>query len=324
MGQAIATTRFFMYGKSHFTQTGYQAHSSAYGSNALALDSVNLKGSVHVVTGANSGIGREIAQYLAGRGGKVYMVCRNAERAEKEREAIAKSTGSDSVHVLIADCGIAADVRRVSQELKEKEEKGISSLVCNAGAMTYTRTLTSEGHEVTYATHLLHGTYLLTEELRPLLEKEDGSRVVVVSSGGMLNVKYDHGLATGAKGSYDRQLSYAYAKRGQVLLCEHWAKHSNSKIPFVSCHPGWTDTPGVDFAYGSTKKWLEPMRTTWEGAEGICWLCVAPREELESGAFYLDRKPQDKHVVSWTANKEKDIEDMVAAMKEETGRSVPN
>ena len=55
----------------------------------------------------------------------------------------------------------------------------------------------------------------LSQELRPLLSRS-GARVVAVSSGGMLNVKYDHGYDTGTKGSYDKQLSYAYAKRGQA------------------------------------------------------------------------------------------------------------
>mmetsp|Transcript_10421 Transcript_10421/g.27540 ORF Transcript_10421/g.27540 Transcript_10421/m.27540 type:complete len:317 (-) Transcript_10421:208-1158(-) len=38
------------------------------------------------------------------------------------------------------------------------------------------------------------------------------------------------------------------------------------------------------------------MRTPWEGAEGIAWLCVADTERLQSGGFYLDRKPQVKHM----------------------------
>jgi len=186
--------------------------------------------------------------------------------------------------------------------------------------MSQKKTLTSEGQEVTFATHLLHGTYLLTEELRPLLRKADGSRVVVVSSGGMLNVKYNHAVASGAKGSYDKQLAYAFAKRGQVLLCQQWAK-ANEKIAFLSCHPGWTDTPGVDQAYGSLKKWLEPMRTTWQGAEGICWLCVAPQEQLKSGAFYLDRTPQETNLVYWTSNTEKEAQDMVAELAKATSPS---
>eukprot|EP00439_Symbiodinium_sp_Y106_P077094 s167_g16.t1 len=289
MGQAIVTYRFYTYGRQHFTQTGWKAHSASYG-HGQDLQSFNLRGKVSVVTGANSGIGREIAEFLVARGSRVYMVCRNAERGQQAKDEIVQKTSSQDVHLLVADCGLASDVRRVAAELCEKEAAGIDCLVCNAGAMTQKKTLTAEGHEVTFATHLLHGTYLLTEQLRPVLGRKEGARVVVVSSGGMLNVKYNHNLATGKKGSYDRQLAYAYAKRGQVLLCEHWAKQ-----------PGETwdcrnNTPGVDNAYGSMKKWLEPMRTNWEGAEGICWLCA-------------------KTIASWTSNTEKDVADMVAALQ---------
>eukprot|EP00435_Cladocopium_sp_Y103_P020551 s2273_g5.t1 len=174
---------------------------------------------------------------------------------------------------------------------------GIDCLVCNAGAMTPKRTLTSEGHEVTFATHFLHGTYLLSQELRPLLGKKSGARVVAVSSGGMLNVKYDHGYATGTKGSYDKQLSYAYAKRGQVLLCEYLANQPGEQITF---------------------KWLQPMRTLWEGAEGICWLCVADADQIKAGSFYLDRQPQKTILASWTSNSKKEVEEMVAALRAAT------
>lgn len=54
----------------------------------------------------------------------------------------------------------------------------------------------------------------------------------------------------------------------QVLLAERWAKEFPA-VKFVSCHPGWCDTAAVELAYGAQKSYLEPMRTTWEGAEGI-------------------------------------------------------
>jgi len=49
---------------------------------------------------------------------------------------------------------------------------------------------------------------------------------------------------------FDGQLAYAYAKRGQVILMEEMSKMYND-IKFVSCHPGWVDTPGVESAYGN-------------------------------------------------------------------------
>ena len=55
---------------------------------------------------------------------------------------------------------------------------------------------------------------------------------------------------------------------------------------------GWTLTEGVESAYGESKKYLEPLRSLWEGAEGIIWLTVCPKEDMVDGAFYLDRTPQ--------------------------------
>jgi hypothetical protein len=77
--------------------------------------------------------------------------------------------------------------------------------------------LTSEGVEQTFATHLLLGTYLLTELAIPLLQNSSDPRVVVVSSGGMYNTKFpDWDLATAKRGNFNGQLAYAFAKRGQV------------------------------------------------------------------------------------------------------------
>lgn len=136
--------------------------------------------------------------------------------------------------------------------------------------------------------------------------------MIAVSSGGMYNTAWPGIVRAsslrGREDSYDGQYSYACAKRGQVLLCERWAEEeakraaslpedsAAKKLRVVSCHPGWTSTPGVDKAYGENKKYLGNMRTPWQGAEGIVWLCVASSREIENGAFYLDRAPRRKHI----------------------------
>ena len=48
-------------------------------------------------------------------------------------------------------------------------------------------------------------------------------------------------VAASLEGGFSGNLAYAYAKRGQVLLCERWAEE-HPKVKFVSCHPGWTAT----------------------------------------------------------------------------------
>jgi len=304
-GQFAATSQFFLYGRRHFTQTGYAAHVAGYSQPDVLTQPMDLSEHVFIITGGNSGVGKEIAQFLLGKKATVFIVCRSAQRGEAARADMAAATGNSKAHVLVGDVGLEADVRRCWAEFCERsgsECPRLDALVCNAGALMNEKTLTAEGLEVTFASHLLFGTYLLGTLAMPALKGTKDSRFIAVSSGGMYNVPFPAWEIASStsyrhKDKYDGQLAYAYAKRGQVLLCERWATLlADAGVTAVSCHPGWTATPAVDHAYGDQKKYLEPMRTPWQGAEGIVWLCVAPAPLIQSGAFYLDRKPQVKHM----------------------------
>jgi len=296
-GQFAATSQFYLYGKKHCTSTGWEKASSKYDKPDV-LEQAELSGKVYMVTGANSGVGKEVTTYLASKGAAVYMICRSPERAETARAEIVEKTKNEKVKVLLADVSLEVDIRRIVQEFSvDHGETHLDALVCNAGAMAHERTLTKEGVEITFASHLLFGTYLLGLLAIPFMKKAESGRLIVVSSGGMYNTPFPTWqTATAQVGNFDRQLSYAYAKRGQVLLCERWAVE-HPEIQCVSCHPGWTATPAVTAAYSKFEQsLLEPMRTAWQGAEGIAWLCIAKKSEVENGAFYLDRKPQTKHM----------------------------
>lgn len=326
-GQFAATSQFYLYGKKHCTQTGWQEASSKYNQPNL-LNEISLEGKVYIVTGANGGIGYEISTYLAKKRAIVYMLCRSPERAENARGKIIEMSNNTNVFTIICDCSLQRDIRRAWNEFQEHQislgntSPQLHGLVCNAGALLNEKTLTDEGVEVTFAAHLLFETYLLVTLAIPTLTTTPDSRVVVVSSGGMYNTKFPQwAVATGQLGDYDGQFAYAYAKRGQVLLCEEWTKQYPS-LKFVSCHPGWADSDGVTSAYGDSKKYLAPMRTLWEGSEGIIWLLVVDRNEIESGAFYLDRSPQVKHMSgpfftegSFTKNTPEEVENMMSNLK---------
>jgi dehydrogenase/reductase SDR family protein 12 len=330
-GQFAATSQFYLYGRKHFTKTGWEKHRARYQQPDLLEQDLDLSGKVYMITGANSGVGKEVAQFLASKRATIYMVCRSKQRAEAARDEIQAAASQGKVRVIQADVGLEADVRRCWQEFLEQEGSSglprLDGLVCNAGALLNTKTLTSEGVEVTFASHLLFGTYLLGKLAMPALEVTEGSRFVAVSSGGMYNFPFPSwevatSTSTDPKSKYDGQFAYGYAKRGQVLLCERWAEQ-HSKVKVVSCHPGWSSTPAVEEAYGDTKKYLEPMRTPWEGAEGIAWLMVAPSSQIQGGAFYLDREPQSKHLAgpfftegSFTKNTPEEVEGMMRRLEE--------
>ena len=129
-----------------------------------------------MVTGANSGVGFEVAQYLARRGAEVHLVCRSAQRGEEARRAIVAASGNSNVHLLVCDCGLESDVRAAWASFSQGvAAPRLDVLVCNAGVLLNERTLTSERVEVTLACHLLFGTYLLGKLALPALEATPGS-----------------------------------------------------------------------------------------------------------------------------------------------------
>jgi dehydrogenase/reductase SDR family protein 12 len=324
--QFAASSQFFLYGKRHFTKTGYIRHSSAY--TQPVNFPADLNGKTFLVTGANAGLGKEVVRFLARSGATVYMVCRSLERAEKARGEITEEIPDAQLHILQADCSLQKDVRRIWEEFSATGAK-LDGLVCNAGALLESKVVTEEGFETTFAAHLLVGTYLLGKLALPALEAQ-GGRLVIVSSGGMYNTKFPEWETALGLCGYNGTMAYAYMKRGQVLLAERWAaQHPAVKV--VSCHPGWAGTEGVDQAFGSQKSALEPLRSPWEGAEGICWLLACPKEEIASGEFYLDRQPQVKHMAgpffsegNFTKNTEAEVDEMVKNLDAYSGGQHPS
>jgi len=174
---------------------------------------------------------------------------------------------------------------------------------------------------------LIGGTFLLSNLLLPQLKAAKPGRVVINTSGGMYNTKFpkwDTFMNTDGK-PYDSLMSYSYAKRGQVLLAERLSEEHNDVI-FVVGHPGWSDTPGVDDAFGSQKRILNPMRTPWQGSEGLTWLMSTTKENLQSGALYLDRTVRTKHIAglfmtegTYTKNSKAEVDEMMLNLKKSSG-----
>lgn len=337
MGQSISTYNFYFYGKKHFTQSGYLNRMKNYTETVqktsilkkgeFGADDVDLTGRVIVVTGANSGLGKEIAKYVASKNATLYMLCRSQERgqiAQKEIQTLVPEQNDKNVKLIQVDVSELAQVRRAVNELESQEDK-IDALVCNAGVLLNERTETSEGNEATFASHLLGGTYLLGKLLVPRLQasKFDG-RIIIVTSGGMYNYKCPKWDILSCKDTikYDGVNAYAYAKRAQVLLAEQWSKEYPT-LKTITAHPGWSDTPALAEAFGEkTLNMLKPLRTPWEGAEGITWLVSTDGSNIQSGELYLDRQIETKHMSgffgkegTYTKNTPQEINELMKQLK---------
>ena len=131
-----------------------------------------------LVTGGSSGIGLETARGLKSSFDVVGIVGRNPERLAQAAEDL-RSTGG-RIETFQADFSSLTEVRRLSAEVRSRFDS-LGVLVNNAGVWHKHRTLSKDGYEDTFAVnHLAH--FLLTNDLKDLLEAGAPSRVVNVSS----------------------------------------------------------------------------------------------------------------------------------------------
>src|SRR5690242_10592945 len=127
---------------------------------------MTLAGRVCVVTGATRGIGRATAIQLARLGADVVVVGRDETRLEAVRME-AKAAGTERVHAVRADFASLASVRRAGEEIVRRWPS-IHVLVNNAGVNAARRTVSADGHELTFAVNHL-APFLLTALLVPAL-----------------------------------------------------------------------------------------------------------------------------------------------------------
>jgi NAD(P)-dependent dehydrogenase (short-subunit alcohol dehydrogenase family) len=275
-----------------FTRIGYHARRRLF--HWPELDSFRLDGKVAIVTGATSGLGRWTAEQLARQGANVCIVGRDAERTERARSEIAAATGT-SVEAELADLSLMAETAVLAERFAAAHDR-LDVLVLNAGVLTHRYTVTAEGNEVTFATHVL-SQFLLTTRLLPLLETAAPSRVVTVSSGGAYTMPLDVAALEPAPDAYNGTHAYARCKRAQIALTGQWTQHLlGTGVTVNAMHPGWADTPGIRDALPGFSRLIGPLlRTPEEGADTIAWLASAPEPAELSGLFFLDRRPRATH-----------------------------
>lgn len=279
-----------------FTRFGYACRKRSW--RALPGD---VEGRTALVTGATSGLGRVTAERLAQLGAQVILVGRDAGKLQAAKSEIEAATGSKRLRTELADLSLMSEVRALAGRLLDSEDP-IHILVNNAAVLPGERTETNEGFELAFATDLL-APYLLTRLLIPRLKASAPARVVNVLSGGMYLSGIDVDDLEYSKGPYDGSRAYARAKRGLMILTEHWARElEDDGVVVNAMHPGWADTPGVrDSLPGFHRLTRAVLRTPEEGADTIVWLAAAAESGKVSGKFWLDRQPHLSAIFPGTA-----------------------
>ena len=226
---------------------------------------------IALVTGANKGIGFEVAWELARMGFNVFLGARDAKAG---RAAVARIT-EGKVTFLEIDIADPESIRRATEEFSRHADH-LDALVNNAGILLdedkSALTITPQIFAETLRTNTL-GPWLVAQAFVPFLQKSDAPRIVNVSSGGGQLDGGADGWAPGycvsktALNGVTIQLAAALPKFSVNCVCPGWVR---------------TEMGGAS-----------ATRSVAEGASGIVWLAAEAPQDL-TGQFFRERE-----VIPW-------------------------
>src|SRR6266516_695304 len=198
-------------------------------------------GKTFIVTGANTGVGFEIARVLAANGARVLLGCRDQTKAQDAIARIKRITPNADLVWLPLDLGDLDSVRAAA-EIAAKEPR-IDALINNAAIMNPPLTRTKQGFEAQFGVNHL-GVFALTSLLLPKLAETPGSRVVVTSSVAHLKAKIDWDDLNADK-SYSKRERYGASKLANALFffeLDRRVRATRSPVTAVGAHPGVANT----------------------------------------------------------------------------------
>lgn len=197
----------------------------------------SMDGKVCIVTGSNTGIGRETARGLAREGATVVMACRDAAKAAAAREDIVRTTGNARVTVMPLDLASAASIRAFATAFRAAHDR-LDVLVNNAGLWGRERTTTPDGFETTFGVNHL-GPFLLTHELLDLLKASAPARIVNLSSSLHYRGRMDWDDVMFERRRFSGTTAYNQSKLANVLFTAALAERlAGTGVTVNAVHPG--------------------------------------------------------------------------------------
>ncbi|KAG2009556.1 short-chain dehydrogenase [Coprinopsis cinerea AmutBmut pab1-1] len=208
-------------------------------------DIPDLTGKVVIVTGANSGVGKETAKALLSRNAKVYLAGRSQEKVERAIQELKQETGKEGIFLHL-DLGDLKSVKKAAEEFISKEKK-LHILFNNAGVMTPPIDMvTTQGYDLQFGTNVL-GHFYLTKLLYPTLlstvKSSPDWKPRVVHTASVASLFGELNFNTFKDGPARRKsfsvILYAQSKLGNVIVANEFAKrYGDQGVISCSCNPG--------------------------------------------------------------------------------------
>ena len=247
-----------------------------------------------VVTGANSGTGKEIARRLAGAGADVIMAVRDAGRGDAARQDLLAAQPDARLTVRLLDLADLSSVKSFAEMLLA-EGRPIDVLVNNAGVMMPPKRFeTVDGFELQMGTNFL-GPFALTLRLLPLLART-GARVSTMSSAAAM-VGRIHFDDPQWQVRYRPTFAYAQSKLADLVFARHLAEIARQRhwtLVSNAAHPGYTRTNLISAGASlgrdrPRRQWVNRAaylfsQSVESGAEPMLYAITSP--DAFNGAYY--------------------------------------
>jgi len=248
----------------------------------------DLDGKTFLVTGANTGIGRETARALAERGARVLLAGRTPDKVRPVINEIAARSGNTALEFLPLDLGDISSVYECAKIFLASAEP-LHGLINNAG-LAGQRGLTASGFEVHFGTNYV-GPFLLTSLLTDRLRDSAPARIVNVSSEAHYRAPgIDYDAVRERTKSRTGLSEYAVSKLANVLHAQELARRlEGAGVTTYALHPGvvasdiwrrvpWPVRPLIK------RRMISPE----QGAQTSLYCATSPEVARESGHYYED------------------------------------
>jgi NAD(P)-dependent dehydrogenase (short-subunit alcohol dehydrogenase family) len=267
-------------------------------------DIPSLAGKVILVTGGNSGLGKEsILQLAKHEPRQIIMAARSQSRAEAAIEEIETAVPGAKIAFLALDLSSFGSIKEAATSVLQQYDR-LDVLLNNAGLFGVPPSLTEDGYEIQFGSNHM-GPALFTRLLLPLLERtsqlpNSDVRVVQLSSegyqfapkGGILFPQLKTEMA-----DVSGRARYAQSKLANLYFIKALAKRY-PKIMCVALHPGVVNTSILQTTLNNYRSlaWMFKIgirlffTDVQTGALGQLWAATGRVEELETGAYYIPLK----------------------------------